>query len=109
MSSEQPPAASRSSPAPPRGSARPPLAPWPPTGTVWRCSHAAPTASRPWPPSSAIGPIAIEADVTDRDSIAAAAERVRTELGGADILVNNAGVMLLGAVHLRLSAPSCAR
>ena len=40
--------------------------------------------------------LAIEADVTDRDSLVAAAERVQTELGGADILVNNAGVMLLG-------------
>jgi NADP-dependent 3-hydroxy acid dehydrogenase YdfG len=40
--------------------------------------------------------IAIEADVTDRDSLVAAAERVQQELGGADILVNNAGVMLLG-------------
>jgi NADP-dependent 3-hydroxy acid dehydrogenase YdfG len=39
--------------------------------------------------------IAIEADVTDRDSISAAAERVKTELGAADILINNAGVMLL--------------
>jgi NADP-dependent 3-hydroxy acid dehydrogenase YdfG len=39
--------------------------------------------------------IAIEADVTDRDSVVAAAERVQRELGGADILVNNAGVMLL--------------
>jgi NADP-dependent 3-hydroxy acid dehydrogenase YdfG len=39
--------------------------------------------------------LAIEADVTDRDSILAAAERVRAELGGADVLVNNAGVMLL--------------
>jgi NADP-dependent 3-hydroxy acid dehydrogenase YdfG len=39
--------------------------------------------------------LAIEADVTDRDSIVAAAERVQRELGGADILVNNAGVMLL--------------
>ena len=39
--------------------------------------------------------IAIEADVTDRDSIVAAAQRVQDELGGADILVNNAGVMLL--------------
>ena len=47
------------------------------------------------------GAIAIEADVTDRDSIVAAAERVQSELGGADILVNNAGVMLLGAVLLR--------
>lgn len=41
------------------------------------------------------GAIAIEADVTDRDSIVAAAGRVERELGGADILINNAGVMLL--------------
>jgi NADP-dependent 3-hydroxy acid dehydrogenase YdfG len=39
--------------------------------------------------------IAIEADVTDRNSIVAAAEQVQRELGGADIVVNNAGVMLL--------------
>ena len=39
--------------------------------------------------------IAIEADVTDRDQIVAAADRVKNELGGADVLVNNAGVMLL--------------
>jgi NADP-dependent 3-hydroxy acid dehydrogenase YdfG len=42
------------------------------------------------------GSIAIQADVTDRDSIVAAADRVRSELGTADVLVNNAGVMLLG-------------
>jgi NADP-dependent 3-hydroxy acid dehydrogenase YdfG len=42
------------------------------------------------------GSIAIEADVTDRDALLAAAGRVKTELGGADVLVNNAGVMLLG-------------
>jgi NADP-dependent 3-hydroxy acid dehydrogenase YdfG len=42
------------------------------------------------------GSIAIHADVTDRDSIVAAAERVRQELGSADVLVNNAGIMLLG-------------
>jgi NADP-dependent 3-hydroxy acid dehydrogenase YdfG len=41
------------------------------------------------------GTIAIEADVTDRDSLVAAARRVEDELGGADVLVNNAGVMLL--------------
>ena len=41
------------------------------------------------------GAIAIEADVTDRDSLVAAAQRVQDELGGADVLVNNAGVMLL--------------
>src|SRR3954469_24354731 len=40
------------------------------------------------------GAIAIEADVTERDSLVAAAQRVEDELGGADILVNNAGVML---------------
>ena len=39
--------------------------------------------------------VAITADVTDRDSLVAAAKRVRSELGGADVLVNNAGVMLL--------------
>jgi len=42
------------------------------------------------------GALAIQADVTDRDSLITAAERVQTELGGADTLVNNAGVMLLG-------------
>ena len=41
------------------------------------------------------GAIAIEADVTDRDSLVAAAKRVHDELGGVDVLVNNAGVMLL--------------
>ena len=40
--------------------------------------------------------IAIQADVTDRDSLLAASRRVHDELGGADVLVNNAGVMLLG-------------
>ena len=42
------------------------------------------------------GAIAIPADVTDRDSLVAAAARVRNELGRVDVLVNNAGVMLLG-------------
>ncbi len=42
------------------------------------------------------GAIAIQADVTDRDSLLAAAARVQDELGGADVLVNNAGIMLLG-------------
>ena len=41
------------------------------------------------------GAIALEADVTDRDSLVAAAQRVQRRLGCADILVNNAGVMLL--------------
>jgi NADP-dependent 3-hydroxy acid dehydrogenase YdfG len=40
--------------------------------------------------------LAIDADVTDRDSLVAAAQRVQDELGGTDVLVNNAGVMLLG-------------
>ena len=42
------------------------------------------------------GSLAIAADVTDRDSLLAAGQRVQDELGGADVLVNNAGVMLLG-------------
>ena len=49
------------------------------------------------------GAIAIGADVTNRDSIAAAAGRVQDELGGADILVNNAGIMLLGPFSSDLS------
>jgi NADP-dependent 3-hydroxy acid dehydrogenase YdfG len=40
--------------------------------------------------------VAIRAGVTDRESLVAAAERVRDGLGGADVLVNNAGLMLLG-------------
>jgi NADP-dependent 3-hydroxy acid dehydrogenase YdfG len=39
--------------------------------------------------------VAMTADVTDRASLVAAANRVQSELGGADVLVNNAGVMLL--------------
>ena len=42
------------------------------------------------------GALAIAADVTDRDSLVAAAARAEHELGGADVLVNNAGTMLLG-------------
>ncbi len=49
--------------------------------------------------------IAVVCDVTDRDSVVAAAARVQDELGGADILVNNAGVMLL-APFRRISARS---
>ena len=41
------------------------------------------------------GAIALPADVTDRDALVAAADRVQAELGGADVLVNNAGIMLL--------------
>jgi NADP-dependent 3-hydroxy acid dehydrogenase YdfG len=40
--------------------------------------------------------VPIAADVTDRDSLVAAADQVKRDLGGADVLVNNAGVMLLG-------------
>ena len=47
--------------------------------------------------------IAIEADVTDRDTILAASRRVQDELGGVDVLINNAGVMLLGPFSAELS------
>ena len=40
------------------------------------------------------GAIAIQADVTDRESVVAAAARVQHELGGADVVINNAGGML---------------
>lgn len=39
---------------------------------------------------------AIQLDVTDPASIAAAAERIRTELGRLDVLVNNAGISNAG-------------
>ena len=38
------------------------------------------------------GAIALQLDVTDRASIAAAAERIRKELGRLDVLVNNAAI-----------------
>jgi NADP-dependent 3-hydroxy acid dehydrogenase YdfG len=41
------------------------------------------------------GALGIEADVTDRDSLVAAASQVKNDLGTASILVNNAGLMLL--------------
>jgi NADP-dependent 3-hydroxy acid dehydrogenase YdfG len=41
------------------------------------------------------GAVAIQADITDRDSLVGASQRVQGDLGGADILVKNAGVMLL--------------
>ena len=37
--------------------------------------------------------VAIEVDVTERDSVDALADRVDAELGGASVLVNNAGVV----------------
>jgi NAD(P)-dependent dehydrogenase (short-subunit alcohol dehydrogenase family) len=40
---------------------------------------------------------ALELDVTDARSIAAAAQRVRAELGRLDVLVNNAGIAHAGA------------
>ena len=43
--------------------------------------------------------IAVECDITDRESVAAAGERVRKEFGGApDIIVNNAGLFRVGAI-----------
>ncbi len=42
------------------------------------------------------GAIPIECDVTDHYQVFSAADRVKSELGGAAVLVNSAGVMLLG-------------
>src|SRR5215204_5301883 len=45
--------------------------------------------------------LAIEAEVTDRDPLVAAAQRVQDELGGADVLVNKRGRDAARPVHLR--------
>lgn len=42
------------------------------------------------------GALAIAADVTDRGSLASAADQVQESFGGADVLINNAGVMYVG-------------
>jgi NADP-dependent 3-hydroxy acid dehydrogenase YdfG len=48
--------------------------------------------------TAAIGGLAIETDVTDREQAVAAVERTVQELGRLDIVINNAGVMLLGPI-----------
>ena len=42
------------------------------------------------------GAIAIQLDVTDRESVAAAAERVRREFGRLDVLIQNAAIATVG-------------
>ena len=42
--------------------------------------------------AAAVGAMVIQLEVTDRSSVAAAADRIRTEAGGLDVLVNNAGI-----------------
>ena len=77
-------------------SAQQPPAPWQQTATASLCWLVGSIASARSLTNWATAPSPIEADVTDRGSIVAAADRVRQELGNADVLVNNAGVMLLG-------------
>src|SRR5476651_23349 len=48
------------------------------------------------------GAIALQLDVTDLVSIAAAAERIRKELGRLDLLVNNAAISNTGMGALSL-------
>jgi NAD(P)-dependent dehydrogenase (short-subunit alcohol dehydrogenase family) len=48
--------------------------------------------------------LAVQLDVTDRASIAAAAERVRKELGRLDVLVNNAAIAHAGKPGLSFEA-----
>jgi len=48
---------------------------------------------------SGVRTIAVTADVTDKQAVAAMTERVRGELGGIDILVNNAGINIRKPPH----------
>jgi NADP-dependent 3-hydroxy acid dehydrogenase YdfG len=43
--------------------------------------------------------VAIEADLSEKDQVAAIVDQTARTLGGIDILVNNAGVMLLGPIE----------
>jgi NAD(P)-dependent dehydrogenase (short-subunit alcohol dehydrogenase family) len=52
---------------------------------------------------------ALQLDVTDRVSIAAAASRIRKELGRLDVLVNNAAISNTRKVHLGLSLADYAK
>ena len=64
--------------------------------------------------AKSIGPgaVAVQLDVTDQASIAAAAERIRTEFGRLDLLVNNAAISntkkadLTLAEYAKISRPS---
>jgi NAD(P)-dependent dehydrogenase (short-subunit alcohol dehydrogenase family) len=55
------------------------------------------------------GAIALQLDVTDRASITAAAERIRTEFGRLDLLVNNAAISNTRKQALGLSLQEYAR
>lgn len=55
------------------------------------------------------GAIALQLDVTDRASIAAAAERIRTEFGRLDLLVNNAAISNTRKQQLGLSLQEYAK
>ena len=88
--------ASRSSPAPGRGSARRSPIGWRPRVPASSSPTSTPTTRRPSRASSAarMSPSASGADVTDEEQVAEAFRRAVLAFGGVDLIVNNAGLSI---------------
>ena len=74
------------------------------TGPNWSCATCRKGPAPGWPPSSAIAPLFIRADVTSEADVAAAVDLAVSRFGWLDIMVNNAGIV--GAVGPIQDTPS---